>query len=81
MEFIFNNFGSIIGFWILGCIYILIGIVIAISNENKWHNKKYEALIKLLFVIFWPIVILGFPIWLLYRFISVSTENQKRRNK
>ena len=70
MEIIFNNFGSIIGFWILSCIYILIGIVIAVSNESKWKKKKYESIIKLLFVVFWPIVILGFPIWLLYRFVT-----------
>lgn len=70
MEIIFNNFGYIIGIWILGCIYILIGIVIAISNESKWQKKKYEAIIKLLFVVFWPAIILGFPIWLLYRFVT-----------
>ena len=70
MEIIFNNFGSIIAFWILICIYILIGIVIAVSSESKWKKKKYESFIKLFFVIFWPIIILVFPIWLLYKCVT-----------
>ena len=60
----FHYFGIVFGCWVLFGIYILIGVVIACENENKWSDKKYEEIIKLFYVLFWPIVILFFPIWL-----------------
>lgn len=77
----FHYFGIVLGYWILSCIYILIGILFACANEDKWYGKKYEVIIKLFYVLLWPIVILLFPIWLIVRFINVSIENQKRRRK
>ncbi len=77
----FHYFGIVLGYWIISCIYILIGIGFACANESKWLGKKYEVIIKLFYVLFWPIVILLFPIWLIVRFINVSIENQKRRRK
>lgn len=77
----FHYFGIVLGYWILSCIYILIGIGIACANESKWSDKKYEVIIKLFYVLFWPIVILFFPIWLIVRFISVSVERQQRRKR
>lgn len=77
----FHYFGIVLGYWILSCVYILIGIGFACANEDKWYGKKYEVIIKLFYVLLWPIVILLFPIWLIVRFINVSIENQKRRRK
>ena len=77
----FHYFGIVLGYWILSCVYILIGIGFACANEDKWYGKKYEVIIKLFYVLLWPIVILLFPIWLIVRFINVSIENQKRRIK
>ena len=77
----FQYFGTVILGWIFFTIYILIGIVVAVSNEDKWKCKKYEAVIKFFFVLLWPIVILLFPLWLLYRFIDVSVESQQRRKR
>lgn len=74
----FHYFGIVLGYWILSCVYILIGIGFACANEDKWYGKKYEVIIKLFYVLLWPIVILLFPIWLIVRFINVSIENQKR---
>lgn len=77
----FHYFGIVLGYWILSCVYILIGIGFACANEDKWYGKKYEVIIKLFYILLWPIVILLFPIWLIVRFINVSIENQKRRRK
>ena len=77
----FHYFGIVLGYWLLSCVYILIGIGFACANEDKWYGKKYEVIIKLFYVLLWPIVILLFPIWLIVRFINVSIENQKRRRK
>ena len=77
----FHYFGIVLGYWLLSCVYILIGIGFACANEDKWYGKKYEVIIKLFYVLLWPIVILLFQIWLIVRFINVSIENQKRRRK
>lgn len=68
-----------IGLWICITIYIVIGLAISICNESKWKGKKYEIPIKLFYLFCWPLIVVLFPFWLVYRYIAVSAENRRIR--